>query len=62
MCISFSFLDGFKKVVATDQGGIRPEKDEWEFHHQNFIQGKKEMLELVKRKVCYNLSSFKLLH
>eukprot|EP00112_Aurelia_sp_Birch-Aquarium-sp1_P014076 Seg3011.2 transcript_id=Seg3011.2/GoldUCD/mRNA.D3Y31 product="Heat shock factor protein" protein_id=Seg3011.2/GoldUCD/D3Y31 len=42
---------GFKKVVATDQGGIRPEKDEWEFHHQNFVQGKKEILELVKRKV-----------
>ena len=53
-CIYFFILDGFKKMVATDQGGIRPEKDEWEFHHQNFIQGKKEMLELVKRKVRKN--------
>eukprot|EP00794_Sanderia_malayensis_P019255 gene19255-21183_t len=42
---------GFKKVVSSDYGGIKSDKDEWEFHHPNFINGRPDLLEHVKRKV-----------
>ena len=45
-------VDGFKKVVAVEQGGLKHEKDEWEFHHPNFLKDNIQMLDLVKRKVC----------
>ena len=46
-------LDGFKKLVSTDHGGIRSENPEWEFYHQYFMQGKVEWLENIKRKVSF---------
>ena len=50
--IFFYLLDGFKKLVSTDHGGIKSDNPEWEFHHPYFAREKSELLELVKRKVC----------
>ena len=48
--------DGFRKVIGAEQGGLRSEKDEWEFFNGNFNKYHPELLENVKRKVC---ASFK---
>lgn len=42
---------GFKKVISSEHGGIKPDKDEWEFHHPNFLKSRLDLLGLVKRKV-----------
>lgn len=46
------FADGFRKVIGAEQGGLRSEKDEWEFFNGNFNKYHPELLENVKRKVC----------
>ena len=43
-------LDGFRKVIGAEQGGLRSEKDEWEFFNGNFNRYHPELLENVKRK------------
>ena len=43
--------DGFRKLLSKEQGAIKSENPEWEFHHQYFLQGKVELLENIKRKV-----------
>ena len=48
---SVLFSDGFRKVIGAEQGGLRSDKDEWEFFNQNFQQRQPELLEHVKRKV-----------
>ena len=57
MCIFEMFpLDGFRKIVDAAGGGLKHEKDEWEFFHQYFQQGKPNLLQQIKRKVypeCY---------
>ena len=45
-------VDGFRKVIGAEQGGLRSEKDEWEFFNGNFNRYHPELLENVKRKVC----------
>lgn len=43
---------GFRKVVHIEQGGlVKPEKDDTEFQHPYFVQGKEHLLENIKRKV-----------
>jgi hypothetical protein len=44
-------LDGFRKVVGAEQGGLRAEKDDWQFQNANFIRSQPRLLENVKRKV-----------
>lgn len=47
-----SLLDGFRKVVHIEQGGlVKPEKDDTEFQHPYFIRGQEHLLENIKRKV-----------
>jgi len=41
---------GFRKVIGAEQGGLRSEKDEWEFFNGNFNKYHPELLENVKRK------------
>ena len=43
-------LDGFRKVVGAEQGGLRAEKDDWQFQNANFIRSQPRLLENVKRK------------
>lgn len=46
------FLDGFRKVVSIEQGGLlRPERDHVEFQHPSFVRGREQLLERVRRKV-----------
>ena len=45
------FIDGFRKVIGAEQGGLRSERDEWEFHNMNFQRAQPQLLEHVKRKV-----------
>lgn len=47
----FFFLDGFRKIVQIEQGGLRLDRDEMEFAHPYFLQGREDLLELIKRKV-----------
>ncbi|XP_064839057.1 heat shock factor protein 1-like isoform X3 [Oncorhynchus masou masou] len=50
---------GFRKVVHIEQGGlVKPEKDDMEFQHPNFIRGQEPLLENIKRKVT-NVSNVK---
>jgi len=42
---------GFRKLLSKEQGAIKSENPEWEFHHQYFVQGKVDLLENIKRKV-----------
>nr|ABR15461.1 HSF [Haliotis asinina] len=42
---------GFRKVMSVDQGSLKVEKDDLEFHHVYFQQGHEELLEHIKRKV-----------
>ena len=45
-------LDGFRKVVSIEQGGLlRPERDHVEFQHPSFVRGREQLLERVRRKV-----------
>lgn len=45
-------LDGFRKVVHIEQGGlVKPERDDTEFQHPFFIRGQEHLLENIKRKV-----------
>lgn len=45
-------LDGFRKVVSIEQGGLlRPERDHVEFQHPSFLRGREQLLERVRRKV-----------
>jgi len=37
--------------VDPQGGSLKHEKDEWEFHHPSFQQGKSELLHEIKRKV-----------
>lgn len=49
---SVPLLDGFRKVVHIEQGGlVKPEKDDTEFQHPYFIRGQEHLLENIKRKV-----------
>lgn len=48
--IELVLLDGFRKVIGAEQGGLRSEKDEWEFFNGNFNRYHPELLENVKRK------------
>ena len=48
--IKLVLLDGFRKVIGAEQGGLRSEKDEWEFFNGNFNRYHPELLENVKRK------------
>ncbi|XP_029195975.1 heat shock factor protein 4-like isoform X2 [Acropora muricata] len=43
---------GFRKVIGAEQGGLRSEKDEWEFFNGNFNRYHPELLENVKRKAA----------
>lgn len=45
------FIDGFRKVVGADQGGLKAEKDDWQFQNSNFLRRHPHLLENVKRKV-----------
>lgn len=45
-------LDGFRKIVGTDQGGLKADKDDWQFQNVNFIRSQPRLLENVKRKVA----------
>lgn len=48
----FLYLDGFRKVVHIEQGGlVKPERDDTEFQHPFFIRGQEHLLENIKRKV-----------
>nr|AGN53400.1 heat shock factor 1 [Haliotis diversicolor] len=42
---------GFRKVMSVDQGSLKVEKDDLEFHHVYFQQGHEELMENIKRKV-----------
>ncbi|XP_046359925.1 heat shock factor protein 1-like isoform X1 [Haliotis rufescens] len=42
---------GFRKVMSVDQGSLKVEKDDLEFHHAYFQQGHEELMENIKRKV-----------
>ena len=47
-----TLLDGFRKVVSIEQGGLlRPERDHVEFQHPSFVRGREQLLERVRRKV-----------
>lgn len=49
LCMS---LDGFRKVVHIEQGGlVKPERDDTEFQHPFFVRGQEHLLENIKRKV-----------
>ncbi|XP_068241977.1 heat shock factor protein 2 isoform X2 [Palaemon carinicauda] len=41
---------GFHKVTSADSGGLRVEKDEMEFAHPAFQQGREDLIENIKRK------------
>lgn len=38
-------------MIGAEQGGLRSEKDEWEFFNGSFNKYHPELLENVKRKV-----------
>ncbi|XP_078606933.1 heat shock factor protein-like isoform X7 [Branchiostoma floridae x Branchiostoma japonicum] len=42
---------GFRKVMNVESGGLKADRDDMEFSHQNFIRGKPNLLEHIKRKV-----------
>ncbi|XP_041375461.1 heat shock factor protein 1-like isoform X2 [Gigantopelta aegis] len=42
---------GFRKVVNVDQGALKVDRDDLEFHHTYFQQGQEQLLENIKRKV-----------
>ncbi|MGH0166669.1 UNVERIFIED_CONTAM: hypothetical protein FKN15_066873 [Acipenser sinensis] len=43
---------GFRKVVNIEQSGlVKPERDDTEFQHLNFLQGHEHLLEHIKRKI-----------
>ncbi|XP_026859812.1 heat shock factor protein 4 [Electrophorus electricus] len=43
---------GFRKVVNIEQSGlVKPERDDTEFQHLYFLQGREHLLEHIKRKV-----------
>ncbi|XP_064079055.1 heat shock factor protein 2-like isoform X5 [Macrobrachium nipponense] len=44
---------GFHKVASADSGGLRLEKDEMEFAHPAFQQGREELIENIRRKVSH---------
>lgn len=48
---------GFHKVVSPDSGGLRVEKDEMEFAHPAFQQGREELIENIKRKQQRRIAS-----
>ncbi|XP_046842486.1 heat shock factor protein 1-like isoform X2 [Xenia sp. Carnegie-2017] len=41
---------GFRKIVGTDQGGLKADKEDWQFQNVNFIRSQPRLLENVKRK------------
>ncbi|XP_066963995.1 heat shock factor protein isoform X13 [Macrobrachium rosenbergii] len=41
---------GFHKVASADSGGLRVEKDEMEFAHPAFQQGREDLIENIRRK------------
>ncbi len=47
----YIFVDGFRKIVGVDHGGLKIEKDDMEFSHPHFIQGHADQLDQIKRKV-----------
>ncbi|XP_061112883.1 heat shock factor protein 1-like [Conger conger] len=50
---------GFRKVVHIEQGGLlKPDIDDTEFQHPDFIRGQAHLLENIKRKVT-NVSGVK---
>jgi len=46
-------------VSNVDQGSLKIEKDDMEFSHPYFVQGKKNLLARIKRKVLSILSTIK---
>ncbi|XP_064079052.1 heat shock factor protein 2-like isoform X2 [Macrobrachium nipponense] len=48
---------GFHKVASADSGGLRLEKDEMEFAHPAFQQGREELIENIRRKQQRRLAS-----
>ncbi|CAH1270517.1 HSF1 [Branchiostoma lanceolatum] len=42
---------GFRKVMNVESGGLKADRDDMEFSHQNFVRGKPNLLEQIKRKV-----------
>ncbi|XP_068241999.1 heat shock factor protein isoform X4 [Palaemon carinicauda] len=48
---------GFHKVTSADSGGLRVEKDEMEFAHPAFQQGREDLIENIKRKQQRRLAS-----
>ncbi|XP_066963996.1 heat shock factor protein isoform X14 [Macrobrachium rosenbergii] len=42
---------GFHKVASADSGGLRVEKDEMEFAHPAFQQGREDLIENIRRKI-----------
>ena len=53
-------LDGFRKVSALENGGMKIERDDIEFAHPYFIRGREDLLEHIKRKVHISLAIFNL--
>ncbi|XP_066963989.1 heat shock factor protein 1 isoform X7 [Macrobrachium rosenbergii] len=48
---------GFHKVASADSGGLRVEKDEMEFAHPAFQQGREDLIENIRRKQQRRLAS-----
>ncbi|XP_022084111.1 heat shock factor protein-like isoform X2 [Acanthaster planci] len=42
---------GFRKKANLEQGSLKMESDEIEFQHPNFVKGRPELLDNIKRKV-----------
>lgn len=42
---------GFRKIIDASSGGLKHEKDEWEFFHPSFQQDQPNLLQQIKRKV-----------
>ncbi|ESO96901.1 hypothetical protein LOTGIDRAFT_214431 [Lottia gigantea] len=54
---------GFRKVGAVEQGALKIEKDDVEFHHSYFQRGEQKLLENIKRRTSNPKSdSMKYLH
>lgn len=58
-CSHCLFVDGFRKVVHIEHGGLlKPERDDTEFQHVFFIRGQEHLLENIKRKVTNVRTTF----
>ena len=49
--VFFHISDGFRKIVDPKTGGLKNEKDQWEFFHPHFSKATPDDLAKIKRKV-----------